>query len=152
MSQSSCWIYISLAIHTFRVGKKLLLSLLSIESSLPSEKGGGDQHNDARTLEQSVNPHNLYNSDAIRNLITPYLRLTNQVLYVAGSMVTHEQTHLLTHRTTTVPLAHAPRVNEGWIESDSYWQSRSSCYCYDRDYTCMIPSNTITIVYNLAHA
>jgi hypothetical protein len=34
---------LSLVIHILRVEKKLLLSLLSIESSLPSEKGGGDQ-------------------------------------------------------------------------------------------------------------
>jgi ABC-type cobalamin/Fe3+-siderophores transport system ATPase subunit len=33
---------LSLAIHTLQVEKKLLLSLLSIESSLPSEKGDGD--------------------------------------------------------------------------------------------------------------
>jgi hypothetical protein len=61
---------ISLAIHTLRVENNLLLSLLSIESSLPSEEGGGDQQMTPELLNEAfqLNPHNMYNSDPAFNV------------------------------------------------------------------------------------
>ena len=48
------------------------------------------------------------------------LNLDIQTRYVAASAVTDRQTDTHTHKTTTVPLAHAPRVNEG-----TYHQAKS---------------------------
>ena len=99
---------LSLAIHTLQVEKKPLLSLLSIEGSLPSEKGIGDQ----QMMPELLNEEFLAKSTRVqfrrhKESYNTVLETYKQGTYIAGSVVIDT----LTHKTTTVPLTHALRVS-----------------------------------------
>ena len=79
------------AIHTL-VEKKQSLSLLYIDSSSRSEERWRRSANVTITFEQSILPHTLF--------------VNLQTRYVAASLGNRQ-----TYRTTTVTLAHVPRVN-----------------------------------------
>ncbi len=94
MSQLCCrsyiFVHVSLTIHTLRIEKKSLLSLLSIES-LSGSKKVVVEANSAITLEQSVfnESHTIKNKNIIKNPMTPYFRRTDaKMSYVAASVVT----------------------------------------------------------------
>jgi hypothetical protein len=81
---------LSLATHTIRVKKKLLLPLLSIESSLPSEKGGSDQQITAELLNEAFSAKSTQ-SVQFRRHKGPYTTIREtliQTRYVTGSVAT----------------------------------------------------------------
>ena len=65
---------------------------------------------------------------ALKHHITPRLRLANEV---CSSYRVNRQTDRHTHRTTTVTLAHAPRVNET-VSRDGGAKPKSSIIYYTR--------------------
>jgi hypothetical protein len=96
---------LSLAIHTLRVEKKPLLSLLFIKSSSGSEEGGSDLQMTPELLNGVFSAKSTQYIQSKRGK-----ELYNTTVSVAGSVVT--DTHTLTHKTTTVALVHEPRVND----------------------------------------
>ena len=94
MNQLCCrsyiFVHVPLTIHTLRIEKKSLLSLLSIESSSGNKKVVVEANN-AITFEQSVfnESHTIKNENIIKNPTTPYFRYTDaKMSYVAASVVT----------------------------------------------------------------
>ena len=56
----------------------------------------------------SANPHNVYVENSTESLMTPKFRRKNEV---CSSVVIDRHTHTYT-KTTTITLAHVPRVNK----------------------------------------
>ena len=96
-----------LDLPTCLLEKKPSLSLLFTKSSSRSEEGRGDQQMSPELLNKviSTNPHNTYLENTTRSLMVLHFHRINEVY---GSQRGNRQTH----KTTTVTLAHAPRVNK----------------------------------------
>ena len=122
---------LSLCMHTPRVEKKLLLSLLSIETSLGSEAEAAvtsKRCHNSRTKRFQRKPHDKNLENTVKNPMTPWFQSTNKV---CSRFRGNKQTHTHTHGQNDYrnPTAHAPRVNE-------------SCTC-----TCTISSSPPPIEY-----